>query len=140
MLGGTPHDMLCESCHKNEATCHICTIVDGISQSTDLCIECYEASSPGARDLAAAQRDARCEYCGGQPCSGGTDIFAMVSGVQKLKFMCMPCSLEHNRYVQQQLHPDASGLSQHEQLAMLRKLDREADAHMKQWVSERGSL
>jgi protein-arginine kinase activator protein McsA len=130
--------MLCESCQKNEATCHVCTIVDGVSQSRDLCIECHEASSPEARELSAAQRDARCEYCGGQPCAGGTDIFAMMTGVQKLKFMCMPCSMEHNRYIQQQLHPDASGLSQHEQLAMLRKLDREADAHMKQWVSERG--
>src|SRR5213075_663758 len=106
--------MLCESCKRNEATFHVCTIVDGVSQSRDLCIECHEASSPEARQFAAAQRDARCEYCGGQPCAGGTDILAMVTGVQKLKFMCMPCSMEHNRYIQQQLRPDASALSQQE--------------------------
>ena len=96
-LGGTPLDMLCESCHKAEATCHVCTIVDGISQSRDLCSECHEASSPEARDLSAAQREARCEYCGGQPCAGGTDNFAMMAGEQKFKFMCMLCSMEQSK-------------------------------------------
>ena len=138
-LGGTPLDMLCESCHKAEATCHVCTIVDGISQSRDLCSECHEASSPEARDLSAAQREARCEYCGGQPCAGGTDIFAMMAGEQKFKFMCMPCSMEHNRYIQQQLQRDASRLSRHEQLELIRKVNDEADTHMKQWVLDRGS-
>ena len=131
--------MFCESCQKNEATCHVCTIVDGVSQSRDLCIECHEASSPEAREFSAAQRDAHCEYCGGQPCAGGTDFLAMATGVQKLKFMCMPCSMERNRYLQQQLQRDASGLSQHEQLTLLRSIHDEADTHMKQWVSERGS-
>jgi len=128
--------MLCESCHKNEATCHVCTIADGVSQSRDLCTECHESSSPEAKEFSEAQRNARCQYCGGQPCAGGTDFLAMVTGVQKLKFMCMPCSMEHNRYVQAQLQHDASGLSQQEQLGLLRKLDREADEHMKRWVSE----
>ena len=107
--------------------------------SRDLCIECHEASSPEAGEFSAAQREARCEYCAGQPCAGGTDFLAMVTGIQKLKFMCMPCSMEHNRYVQQQLQQDTSGLSQQEQLALLRKLDQEADQHMRKWVSERGS-
>jgi len=56
-----------------------------------------------------------------------------------MKFMCMPCSMEHNRYIQEQLQRDASGLSQQEQLAALRTLDIAADEHMKQWVSERDS-
>ena len=131
--------MRCERCQKNQATCHICMIVDGISQSRDLCSECHETDSPDSRVFAAAQRDARCEYCGGQPCAGGTEIFAMITGVQKFKFMCMPCSMEHNRYIQQQLQRDASGRSQHEQLALLRTVNDEADKHMKQWVSDRGS-
>jgi protein-arginine kinase activator protein McsA len=131
--------MLCERCHKSEAACHICTIVDGISQSRNLCSECHEASSPEARDFAAAQREAHCEYCGGQPCAGGTDIFAMMTGEQKLKFMCMPCSMERNQYIQQKLQRDSSGLSQHEQLSLIRKINNDADAHMKQWVLDRGS-
>jgi hypothetical protein len=66
---------------------------------------------------------------------------ALVTGVQKLKFTCMPCSMEHSRYVQQQLQQqlqqEISILSQHEQLILLRKLDEEADNHMRQWVSRR---
>lgn len=108
-------------------------------QKRDLCPECFEASSPDARGFASAQRDARCEYCGGQPCAGGTDFLALVTGVQKLKFMCMPCSMEHNRYLQEHLQQGASALSQQEQLALLRKLNNEADQHMKEWVSQRGS-
>ena len=131
--------MLCENCHQREATCHVCVIVGDVMKSRDLCIECHEASSPEAREFSAAQRDARCEYCGGEPCAGGTEFLALVTGVQKLKFMCMPCSMEHNGYVQQQLQQDASGQSQQGQLALIRKLDRETDEHMKRWVSERDS-
>ena len=131
--------MLCDNCHQREATCHVCAIEGGVMTSRDLCIECHEASSPEAGEFAAAQREARCEYCAGQPCAGGTDFLAMVTGTQKLKFMCMPCSMEHNRYVQQQLQQHTPGLSQQEQLVLLRKLDQEADKHMRKWVSERGS-
>lgn len=134
--------MLCEICKKNEATCHVCTIVDDEMKSRDLCIECHEASSPEAREFSAAQKDAHCEYCGGQPCAGGTDFLALATGVQKLKFMCMPCSMEHNRFVQQEsraLQEQAPGLSQQQQLALLRKINGNADKHMRQWVSERGS-
>jgi hypothetical protein len=69
---------------------------------------------------------------------GGTDSLALITGVQKSKFMCLTCSMEHNRFVRQQLQADTSELSQPEQLALLRKLDRAADEHMKRWVSERG--
>jgi hypothetical protein len=48
--------------------------------------------------------------------------------------------MEHNRYIQEHLQEDASGLSQEDQLALLRKLDGEADEHMRRWVSERDSL
>jgi hypothetical protein len=53
--------------------------------------------------------------------------------------MCMPCSMEHNRFLQQHLQRDASRLSQHEQLELIRKVNGEADTHMKQWVLDRGS-
>ena len=131
--------MLCDNCHQREATCHVCAIEGDVTTSRDLCVECHELSSPEAREFSVAQRDACCEYCSGQPCAGGTDVLALVTDVQKLKFMCMPCSMEHNRYVQQQLQPSISGLSQQEQLVLLRKLDKEADEHMKRWVSERDS-
>ena len=128
--------MLCDSCHKREATSRLIKIGE-VHKTANLCDECFRLAT-GAL-ATAQQRNARCEYCGGQPCAGGTDFLALVTGVQKLKFMCMPCSMEHNRYVRQQLQQDASGLSQQEQLVLLRKLDEEANKHMKQWVSERGS-
>ena len=134
----TPEQIVCEVCHERPATHHVCDANTGTSR--DLCAECFEPSaSPEVRQFSAAVRDAHCQYCGGQPCAGGTDILALATGVQKMKFMCMPCSMEHNRYVQQQMQRDVSGLSQHQQLVLLRKLDEEADQHMKQWVSERGS-
>ncbi len=88
--------------------------------------------------MAGSVRDARCEYCGGQPCAGGTDFLALTTGVQKMKFMCMPCTLEFQRYSQQQLEALPDGLSQPEQLDAIRALRDRADAHMKQWVSQRG--
>ena len=128
--------MLCESCHKNEATCHACMVINGVPQSSDLCVECHEASSPQVRAFSERARSARCQYCGGQPCAGGTDLFAEITGSQKLKFMCIPCAMEHNRFVQEHLERCPSELEQREQLAFLRKLDKESDAHMRRWVSE----
>jgi CMP-2-keto-3-deoxyoctulosonic acid synthetase len=55
----------------------------------------------------------------------------MVTGVQKFKFMCIPCSMEHNKYLRERLQPEPSALSQHEQLDMLRALNEEADQHMR---------
>ena len=133
-----PDQILCEVCHERPATHHIC--YGGTGKSSDFCGECFQASAPpDIIQSAQAARDAHCQYCGGQPCAGGTDMFALMTGVQKSKYMCMPCSMEYHRFIQRQLSPDASGLSQQEQLALLRKLDRDADEHMKRWVSERGS-
>jgi protein-arginine kinase activator protein McsA len=129
--------MLCQICHEREATCHIATIADGVLKSRDLCIECFEADSPGAKDRAAEAHAARRQYCGSQPCAGGTDFLALMTGVQRMKYMCVPCSKEHNRYIQQQLQQADSEQSQQEQLAALGKLNVAADKHMKQWVSAR---
>jgi hypothetical protein len=133
-----PDLILCEVCHERPATHHICD--GGTGKSSDFCGECFQASvPPDIIQSTAAVRDAHCQYCGSQPCAGGTDMLALITGVQKSKYMCMPCSTEYYRFIQRQLSPDASGLSRQEQLTVIRKLVDEADAHMKQWVSERGS-
>jgi protein-arginine kinase activator protein McsA len=130
--------MLCQKCQKREATCHICNVVDGgNSTSLDLCSECFETESPEAKEWAAESAASVCEYCGGSPCAGGTDFLAMVTGVQKSKYMCLLCSMEHNRYNREQLQKMDLALSQQEQLAALRRLDVAANEHMKRWVSER---
>jgi hypothetical protein len=124
--------MICQKCQKREATCHITTIVYGVMTSSELCIDCHEASSPEAREM----RMARCEYCGGQSCTGGTET---VGGIRKSKFMCMPCSGEQHRYTLQRLVRVDSGLPLEEQQALLRALEDEVKLHMKQWVAERSS-
>src|SRR6266487_2273857 len=112
--------MLCENCHQNQATCRITRIEHGVMTLKNLCSQCDE------EELAAAMRTAQCEYCGGQPCARGADIFALATGGHRLKFMCLPCSLEHNRYVQEQIQINVSAASQEEQPALLRRLSRRA--------------
>jgi protein-arginine kinase activator protein McsA len=88
--------MLCQNCHEREATCHAVAIADGVSRSRDLCNECFEAESPEAKERASEARAAHYQYCGGQLCAGGTDFLVLMTGVQQMKYMCMPCSMEHN--------------------------------------------
>jgi DNA-directed RNA polymerase subunit RPC12/RpoP len=111
---------------------------------SDLCNECFEASSPAAKELSSAARAARCQYCGGQPCAGGTDFMAMGTGIQRMKYMCMPCSMEYHRFVQREsrqlLAQGASNLSQMEQIAALQKVQEAAESHMKKWISNRENL
>jgi len=135
-------DMLCESCHQREANHNItCINGDVVVKKRDLCPECFLASSPDlppeSRRLATAQRDARCVYCGGKPYIGGTVLLDIERGVQNIKFACIPCSIEHNRYLQEHLQEDASALSQQEHSDLLRKLNEEADQHMNEWVFQR---
>ena len=132
--------MLCERCHERDATCHSTTIIMGVTHSTDLCSECFASSAPPeARDFLAAANTARCRYCGGHPCAGGTDLFEMLTGGQQTSFMCMPCQQEFLRYTQQELERTPQGLTQQEQMAALGRLRDEAERHMKQWVSQRDS-
>jgi protein-arginine kinase activator protein McsA len=134
-----PTDIICEVCHERLATHFVSYGSTG--KSGHLCDECFGSSvPPEVRDRSAAVREAHCQYCGSQPCTGSGDMFALITGVQKSKYMCIPCSMEYHGFIQQHLSPEASSLSQQEQLTVIRKLLDEADAHMKQWVSEKGSL
>lgn len=133
-----PTESICEVCRERPATHHVCD--GGTGRSRALCNQCFQlAAPPDVIELVAAVHDARCQYCGGQPCASGTDMFALITGAQKQKYMCMPCSAEYHGFLHEQLSLEAAGLSQQEQLAVLRKLIEEADAHMRQWVSEKDS-
>jgi hypothetical protein len=132
----TPEDTVCEACHERRANHFVCPA--GSGAGSHLCNECFDSSTPPeVRDTAAAVRAAHCQYCGAQPCAGGTDFLALATGVRQDQYLCMPCTMEHQRFVQQQLSLDDSDLSKHEQLAVLRKLLDDADAHMKRWVAAR---
>jgi hypothetical protein len=127
--------MLCEKCYEREANCHVCSIINGVMTTSELCIECHEASSPETREL----RNARCEYCCGQANSGGSDIFASMAGVERRKYMCNLCSPEYHRYIQLRLERIDFKLPQQEQIPLLLTLNEEVREHMIQWVAERDS-
>ncbi len=105
-------------------------------QKRDLCQECFEALSPGPGTVAAAA--SRCEYCGDQAFCEGTDVLALLTGVGQTRFICVPCNAEFQRYTLQELAALPKGLSHEDQLSALRSLRDRRDAHMRQWVSERG--
>jgi hypothetical protein len=113
-----------------------------VTSSTDLCEECFASTGePAARELFAAAKTARCRYCGGVACGGGMDSFEVSSaGQQQMSFMCLRCMDEFGRYLRQQLEKVSQDLPQHEQVAAMRALLDETERHMKQWVSERGTM
>lgn len=133
---------VCDVCGTRRATHYIC--YGGTGQSSHLCEECFQTSAPpDVLQSDAAVRAAHCQYCGHSAGTGGTDILAFISGVQQTKFMCLSCSQEFHRFIQQEvqlaLEYGANSLPQVEQRAAFAKLREKADAHMIQWVSARGS-
>jgi hypothetical protein len=94
------------------------------------------------RPQIAAILGAHCQYCGGQASGGCIDFLTPTTGVQRMWYMCAPCSREHDRYIQREfglVSRKIRKLSQQEQSAALRELNIAADKHMKKWVLERDS-
>ena len=127
--------MQCESCHQREATCHLTIILGDAMQKRDLCEECFEASSHSAKQFTEEAREARCEYCGEQPCATGIDILALGTGIQEMKSMCMSCSAEYLSNIQKELDHLPAELSQEEQMEQIRELSKRLDAYMRHWAS-----
>src|ERR1041385_8381407 len=93
---------ICDTCHERPATYHFIRIIDGVTQKTDLCSQCFEASaSPEEKEQLAAMRNARCDYCGEQAAIGSTDTLAMTMGIQKTNHLCFACGAELHRYTGQ---------------------------------------
>lgn len=123
---------ICDSCHRHPATVHSFIVQDGESKAVDLCSTCAQAAAfPG--DSASARHDSRCDYCGGQPCSGGTDLLAMAMGLQESKFMCMACSMEFLQYVRGEMRRFPQGLPHSSKIEAIRSLRERADRHMREW-------
>jgi len=127
--------MLCSSCQKREATSRSINI-GGVKKAANLCEACFKLAT---RALGAPDRNALCDYCGGQNCSGGTDFLALIAGIKKTQHLCVPCSTEYNRFIQEHMLDENPDLSPQEQIADLRKLKDTVDTHMKEWVSKKGS-
>ena len=133
--------MLCEKCHEREATCHSTTVTEGVTSDIVLCEKCFASSAePGARELFAAAKTARCSYCGGVACGGGMDSPGIsTGGHQQMIFLCLRCMDEFGRFMQQHTERLPRDLPTEEQMVAIRALLDEAERHMRQWVSERDS-
>ena len=134
----SPTDRICEVCHERPATRFIS--YGGTGKSSQFCEACFESSAPPElRQSVAAARDAHCRYCGGQPCIGGSDLLASLTGISQRGYMCAPCTLEYQGFLQRQFSPEAAARPRQEQLELVQKLFAEADTHMKAWVADKGS-
>jgi hypothetical protein len=85
--------------------------------------------------------DAPCAYCGREAGTGADDLL----NFGKLKFMCIPCSIEHDRYVAEHLPLGQPSRSAEEQLVPLPSLRKfndqlQLDEHMEQWLSKQDPI
>jgi hypothetical protein len=131
------HAMLCEQCHQREATNHICSFVEGVNRTRDICTECLESSGTPEAAFAASMRGARCDFCGAPPNVGGTDPLALSVGDHRITHFCFDCSEEYNRYTGSAMEQMPKGLSPQQQLDLPRQLRQDADKYMKEWLSRR---
>jgi hypothetical protein len=70
---------------------------------------------------------------------GRTDHLAISTGEQRTIFLCYDCSTEFNDYTMATLKQIPDGLSQQQQIEGIQRLRQDAEQHMKQWVSDKGS-
>ena len=96
--------MLCAKCHKNEATIHFTTVVDGQEVETvDLCKECAPPTGLDLDNLDLKQIEAlsvigkKCEFCGKEAFSG--EMRTRGSAI----YWCFDCGLEFGRILSDSL-------------------------------------
>jgi len=133
--------MLCEKCQQREATCHITNVTSGSDEApttSDLCSECFEASSPAARDL-AAEIQAGCCYCGGESFCACPDLAAALAGGHRTRAICKLCWQEFDRVMSSKIPSLGRGSITPKEAANLPAIFSEVHEHMKKWVSDRGS-
>jgi len=126
---------LCDVCKKRPALCYCTNIILGVEVSRCLCNECFDAlASTKAREFLSQARSARCCYCGGYPCAGGSDVLGLETDIQKARFMCVVCMHEYLRFLSEKLESLPSGLPREEQMAAIRIAHDDVEIYMKRWV------
>jgi protein-arginine kinase activator protein McsA len=133
--------MLCDKCHEREAAVFLTSVADGVSKKSNLCVECGNALGFSSEsDNAEGIQLGNCQYCG-KTGADRTYPLSMMFGKIPAIFLCPPCMMQYLRFTKQEtpqkLNP-AEVLSQEEWLAVRQTVRNNVDAHMKQWVSERG--
>ena len=128
---------LCHKCGVREATNFVCHA--GMGKSVAWCDECLEAEDPKQAGFAAVVKAARCRYCGGYPCSGGTDPFSFSGmGMQEQRWMCMSCAMEYYPLAQKALSRIAGDhLTAVEQVERMKAALNEVEEQMHEFVRVR---
>lgn len=85
-------------------------------------------------------KSAKCEYCGGSPCGGGTDTLGQITGAPlRVQWMCSTCSIEHHSHLLAEMNKIPEGLPNDEQMKALKKIAGETKSHMRRFVAMRGN-
>ena len=129
---------LCAKCGIRAASTHVCHGDAG--KSVSLCDECLPKEDPLAAAFINEARNAKCQYCGGSPCSGGTNPFQHWHRADVAKrWMCMPCSTEYYTFIQRRLVNLSENLTQEDQNEMIRCAMDEVDSHLISYVAQRSN-
>lgn len=129
--------ILCSKCGTRAATNFISNGSTGASAAW--CDECLQADDSASASFAEEVKAARCRYCNGYPCSGGTDIFPLATGgPHDRHWMCMSCAMEYYSSVQAAFS-GISGLhlTAVQQLEYLREAQVDVERHMREFVRTR---
>ena len=127
---------VCSKCGVRSATNMIC--YGGTGESVGLCDNCLPQSDPVTSDFINEMKAAKCGFCGGSPCSGGTDSLANLTGGSSLnRWMCFSCAPEYYATMQLELAkvPDESAAE--DQLVEMKNALKRVEAHMRQYVRRR---
>jgi hypothetical protein len=127
---------ICNSCSKRPATNYIC--YGGTGKSAELCDDCINTEDPTSAAFTSEAKSAKCVYCGGFPCCGGTDSLSQITGRPPTnRWMCMSCSAEYYSFMQGAVSGIGAGLTQEEQINLLKEVGTKIEAHMIAFVSRR---
>lgn len=136
MASGNPQP-LCAKCGIRAATNFVSGT--GKGKSVAWCDECLETADPTCASFAAQVKTARCRYCGGYPCSGGTDVFPLpLDDPPEYRWMCMSCAMEYYEHVQKAFSGIAGlHLTAVKQMEQLKATREDAELHMREFVRMR---
>ena len=124
--------MLCQRCHKREATVHITEIAGEVMAKRDLCTECAPS------DVYSEIIEQRCHYCCGDFACTAPDVTAKDERSQKLWGLCSRCAREFYGYWERKLKTKDFSKFTPEQFSEARRVFAELDEHMKEWIKRRG--
>lgn len=120
--------LVCESCHRREATQHLTRIVDGVTSTRHWCAECAEEF-----ELITHYT---CFFCGRSANIGGTEVLAQALGIHRLRFFCFRCGRVYSSEVARVRRSLAKDTPPEDRDALLEKISAEVESRVRQRLAE----